>query len=84
INTSYVESRNGNYRKDNKCLARKTQCHSKRVDIHDAQINWITVIYNFVYEALNQCDDLVLMTEWKSFRQINFKTLSKLMRQKIR
>jgi len=57
INTSYVESRNGNYRKDNKRLARKTQCHSKRVDIHDAQINWITAVYNFVDEcvAFRQC-----------------------------
>lgn len=38
INTSYVESRNGNYRKDNKRLARKTQCYSKKVDIHDARL----------------------------------------------
>ena len=51
INTSYVESRNGNYRKDNKRLARKTQCHSKKVDIHDAQINWITAVYNFLSEC---------------------------------
>jgi IS1 family transposase len=29
INTSYVESRNGNYRKDNKRLARKTQANKK-------------------------------------------------------
>ena len=57
INTSYVESRNGNYRKDNKRLARKTQCHSKKVDIHDAQINWITAVYNFVGEcaAFREC-----------------------------
>ena len=57
INTSYVESRNGNYRKDNKRLARKTQCYSKKVDIHDAQINWITAVYNFVGEcvAFRQC-----------------------------
>lgn len=52
INTSYVESRNGNYRKDNKRLTRKTQCHSKKTDIHDAQIDWITAVYNFVNECL--------------------------------
>jgi len=51
INTSYVESRNGNYRKDNKRLARKTQCHSKKCDVHDAQIHFITTVYNFVDEA---------------------------------
>jgi hypothetical protein len=52
INTSYVESRNGNYRKDNKRLARESQCHSKRIDVHDAQINWITAVYNFVNECV--------------------------------
>ena len=51
INTSYVESRNGNYRKDNKRLTRKTQCHSKKCDVHDAQIDFITAVYNFVDEA---------------------------------
>lgn len=50
INTSYVESRNGNYRKDNKRLARKSQCHSKKVDVHDAQIDFITGFYNFINE----------------------------------
>jgi hypothetical protein len=50
INTSYVESRNGNYRKDNKRLARRSACHSKAVDIHDAQIDLLTGIYNFVDE----------------------------------
>ncbi len=37
INTSYVESRNGNYRKDNK-RRKKDQCYSKKVDIHDARL----------------------------------------------
>lgn len=50
INTSYVESRNGNYRKDNKRLTRRTQCHSKKVNPHDAHINWITAVYNFATE----------------------------------
>jgi len=57
INTSYVESRNGNYRKDNKRLTRRTQCHSKRVTPHDAQINWITAVYHFTTEnkRLQEC-----------------------------
>ena len=57
INTSYVESRNGNYRKDNKRLARRSACQSKVVDLHDAQIDSLTGIYNFVDEnrAFRQC-----------------------------
>ncbi len=50
INTSYVESRNGNFRKDNKRLTRKTQCHSKKVGIHDFQIDFIATFYNFCTE----------------------------------
>lgn len=57
INTSYVESRNGNYRKDNKRLTRKTQCHSKKCLYHDAQIDFITAKYNFIDEvvAFREC-----------------------------
>jgi hypothetical protein len=57
INTSYVESRNGNYRKDNKRLARRSACHSKEVTLHDAQIDLLTGIYNFVdaNQAFRQC-----------------------------
>jgi hypothetical protein len=57
INTSYVESRNGNYRKDNKRLTRRSQCHSKKKQFHDAQIDWITAVYNFVDEivAFREC-----------------------------
>jgi IS1 family transposase len=57
INTSYVESRNGNYRKDNKRLARRSACHSKEVTLHDAQIDLLTGIYNFVdaNKAFQQC-----------------------------
>jgi IS1 family transposase len=50
INTSYVESRNGNYRKDNKRLARRSACQSKATTVHDAQIDLLTGIYNFVDE----------------------------------
>jgi IS1 family transposase len=57
INTSYVESRNGNYRKDNKRLARRSACHSKAIALHDAHIDLLTGIYNFVDEnrAFRQC-----------------------------
>jgi IS1 family transposase len=37
IHTSYVESRNGNYRKDNERLARRSAGQSKRVNLHDAR-----------------------------------------------
>lgn len=50
MNTSYVESRNGKYRKDNKRLTRKTMCHSKKVKVHDAHIDWMTGVYNFCRE----------------------------------
>jgi IS1 family transposase len=57
INTSYVESRNGNYRKDNKRLTRRSACHSKKVTLHDAHIDLLTGIYNFVDENMSfrQC-----------------------------
>ena len=57
INTSYVESRNGNYRKDNKRLTRRSACQSKEVALHDAQIDFMTGIYNFVDEnrAFREC-----------------------------
>ena len=57
INTSYVESRNGTYRKDNKRLTRRSVCQSKEVILHDAQIDLMTGIYNFVDEnrAFREC-----------------------------
>lgn len=57
INTSYVESRNGNYRKDNKRLARRSACQSKAITLHDAHIDLLTGIYNFVdaNQAFRQC-----------------------------
>jgi hypothetical protein len=38
ISTSFVESRNGAFRKDNKRQTRKTKCHSKKVEPHDAHV----------------------------------------------
>jgi hypothetical protein len=57
INTIYVESRNGNYCKDNKRLTRQSAYQSKEVALHDAQIDLLTGIYNFVDEnrAFRQC-----------------------------
>jgi len=47
INTSFVEGKNGTYRKDNARLNRKTACHSKKAIYHDAQIKFLTVVFNF-------------------------------------
>lgn len=50
INTSFVESRNGKYRKDDARLTRKTMCHSKKVKYHDAHINLLTAFFNYCNE----------------------------------
>lgn len=47
INTDYVESRNGKYRKDNARLIRKTLCHSKKAVFHKAHILLVTQIFNY-------------------------------------
>lgn len=47
VNTDFVESRNGKYRKDNARLIRKTLCHSKKACFHDAHIRFLTQVYNF-------------------------------------
>ena len=47
INTSFVESRNGKYRKDDARLNRKTACHSKKVEYHDAHADFLTTIFNY-------------------------------------
>jgi len=56
INTCYVESRNGAYRKDCSRLIRKTKCHSKKGVIHNAHIQLITGVYNYinVNESFNE------------------------------
>jgi len=45
ISTSFVESRNGACRKDNKRHTRKTKCHSKRTEPHDAQVIFLKCVY---------------------------------------
>jgi hypothetical protein len=48
INTSFIENRNGGYRRENRRLTRKTQCHSKKIRCHEAQIDFSTAHHNFV------------------------------------
>jgi len=50
INTSFVESRNGKYRKDNARLNRKTMCHSKKPKYHDAHTDFLTIVFNYCRE----------------------------------
>ena len=50
INTSFVESRNGKYRKDNARLNRKTMCHSKKPKCHDAHADFLTIAFNYCRE----------------------------------
>ena len=47
INTVYVESRNGKFRKDDARLIRRTLCHSKKSVLHDAQINFTAQVMNY-------------------------------------
>jgi hypothetical protein len=47
INTSFVESRNGKYRKDDARLNRKTMCHSKKAKYHDAHADLLTAVFNY-------------------------------------
>lgn len=47
INTSFVESRNGKYRKDDARLNRKTMCHSKKAKYHDAHADFLTALFNY-------------------------------------
>jgi hypothetical protein len=47
INTDFVESRNGKFRKDNARLIRRTLCHSKLAEFHDASIILLTQVFNY-------------------------------------
>ncbi len=47
INTVYVESRNGKFRKDDARLIRRTLCHSKKSVFHDAQANVTAQVMNY-------------------------------------
>jgi len=52
INTSFVEGKNGTYRKDNARLNRRTACHSKKAVYHDAHIKFLTTVFNFCKENM--------------------------------
>lgn len=47
INTVFVESRNGKFRKDDARLIRKTLCHSKKAIFHDAQADFTAQVMNY-------------------------------------
>ena len=47
INTVYVESRNGKFRKDDARLIRRTPCHSKKSVFHDAQADFTAQVMNY-------------------------------------
>jgi hypothetical protein len=47
VNTDYVESRNGKFRKDNARLIRRTLCHSKKAVLHKAHIEFLAQVYNY-------------------------------------
>lgn len=57
VNTDYVESRNGKFRKDDARLIRKTLCHSKKAVIHKAHIGFLTQVYNYTRTV----DDLKIL-----------------------
>lgn len=58
INTSFVEGKNGTYRKDNARLNRKTACHSKKAIYHDAHIYFLTVVFNFCRENMGLKEEI--------------------------
>ena len=47
INTDFVESRNGKFRKDDARLIRKTLCFSKKACFHDAHIRFLAQVVNY-------------------------------------
>ena len=47
INTVFVESRNGKFRKDDARLIRRTLCHSKKAIFHDAQADFTAQVMNY-------------------------------------
>ncbi len=78
ISTSFVESRNGAFRKDNKRLARKTKCHSKKVEPHDAHVIFLKGVYNLTKE--NEKFKILVNPEAKLF-ETKYKKVSPAMKQ---
>jgi hypothetical protein len=78
ISTSFVESRNGSFRKDNKRQARKTKCHSKKTEPHDAHVIFLKAVYNLTKE--NEKFRILINPEAKLF-EIKYKKVSPAMKQ---
>ena len=78
ISTSFVESRNGAFRKDNKRQTRKTKCHSKKIEPHDAHVIFLKGVYNLTKE--NEKFRILINPEAKPF-QIKYKKVSPAMKQ---
>lgn len=67
INTDYVESRNGKFRKNNARLIRRTLCHSKKVVFHNAQILFLTQVMNYTW--IKQHLSLIINQNAPKFKQ---------------
>jgi hypothetical protein len=78
ISTSFVESRNGSYRKDNKRQTRKTKCHSKKIKPHDAHVIFLKSVYNLTKE--NEKFRVLINPNAKPF-EIKYKKVSPAMKQ---
>lgn len=78
ISTSFVESRNGAFRKDNKRLTRKTKCHSKKIEPHDAHIIFLKAVYNITKE--NEKFKILINPDAKRF-ETKYKKVSPAMKQ---
>ena len=78
VSTSFIESRNGAFRKDCKRLTRKTKCHSKKIEPHDAHIIFLKGVYNLTKE--NEKFRIIINQEAKKF-QTKYKKVSPAMKQ---
>jgi len=80
INTCYVESRNGAYRKDCARLIRKTKCHSKKGIAHNGHILLITGVYNYV--KVNESFNEIINPDAKRF-EVKYKKYTPAMKAGI-
>jgi len=80
INTSFVEGKNGTYRKDNARLARKSACHSKKAIYHDSHIHFLTGVFNFCRENIGLREEI--NSEAGLFEQ-KYRKISPAMQEKL-
>lgn len=78
ISTSFVESRNGAFRKDNKRQTRKTKCHSKKIEPHDAHVILLKSVYNLTKE--NEKFRIIINPDAKPF-ETKYRKVSPAMKQ---